>query len=91
MRNPNTTDGSEVSDGEMELELRMQERDRIAEEKRWRQIALLLHTEMKCIGLPHEPETPERDYDLGGDEWICSRCGVDTWHRDCGCCSSGAA
>ena len=52
VRNPNTTDGSEVSDGELELELRMQERDRIAEEKRWRQIALLLHTEMKCIGLP---------------------------------------
>lgn len=93
MRNPNktdATDATEASDGELELELRMQERDQVAEEKRWRQIALMLHTEMEGIGLPHEPDAPERDYDLGGDEWICSRCGVDTWYGNCGCRPSGA-
>lgn len=75
----------ELEETDIVINRMVQERNRAEEEKRWRQIALMLHSEMEGIGLP-SPE--ERDYDLGGDEWICSRCGIDTWHRDCGC--SGA-
>lgn len=29
-----------------------------------------------------EPPTPERDYDLGGDEWVDPATGRDTWDDD---------
>jgi hypothetical protein len=72
MTNPDNTK-------ETDLVLEQMQRER---EKRKMEEAtiIMLHTETEGCGYPPDDECYR--YDLGGDEWIDSVSGTDTWYRE---------
>lgn len=67
---------------ETDLVLEQMQRERREREKRKMEEAtiIMLHTEMEGCGYPPDDECYR--YDLGGDEWIDSISGADTWYRE---------
>jgi len=60
--------------------------EQLAREKRERErrkqedaIIIMLQNEVDSLGYPHDDEAYR--YDLGGEEWIDSITGADTWYR----------
>ena len=62
--------------------------EQLAREKREREkrkqeeaIILMLQNEVDSLGYPLPADDEAYRYDLGGDEWIDSITGADTWYR----------
>jgi hypothetical protein len=67
---------------ETDIVLEEMERERREREKRKREEAtiIMLYTELEGCGYP--PDGDCYRYDFGGDEWIDSISGADTWYRE---------
>jgi len=58
------------------------ERERREREKRKHEDATIIMLQNEIEGYGYPPDDECYRYDLGGDEWIDSLSGADTWYRE---------
>ena len=71
---------TENEDTDIELEQMTRERREREKRKQEEATIIMLQSEVDSLGYPPDGECYR--YDLGGDEWIDSISGADTWYRE---------
>lgn len=77
MNNPEIPD--EADETAMVFEQMHREKREREKRKREEETIIMLYNELEGCGYPPDDECYR--YDLGGDEWIDSLSGADTWYR----------
>lgn len=75
----NENENTEMEESDIELEQLAREKREREKRKQEEAIIFMLQNEVDSLGYP--PDDEAYRYDLGGDEWIDSITGADTWYR----------